>query len=89
MGAASIRLALSCALSNLLAFFAGLASAFYGLTFVREILLLFSRQEMPDGSWLGLLVGLLAFSLSLGLLAIVLLRRGWRPYLRHAVAPAE
>jgi hypothetical protein len=87
--AASIRLALRGALSKLLAFVAGLGSAFSGMTFAREVLLVLSRHDTPDGTELGLLIGLLAFSLSLWMLAAALLRRSWRSYFRHAIAPAE
>lgn len=89
MRAASFRLALSCALSKLLAFFSGLGSAFCGLMFVQGVLLLLSSRYTPDGSRIVLLTGLLVFSLCLGVLATTLLRRSLRPYLQHAVAPAE
>jgi hypothetical protein len=88
MRAAAIRLALSCAAFKLLAFFAGLGSTFCSLLLIRRILLILSMQDMPHDSLLGL-VGSLAFSLSLGLIAVVFLRRSFRPHLRHSVAPAE
>jgi hypothetical protein len=61
--------------SKLLASLAGLGSAFFGALFIREFLLLLTKHETPHGNRLGLSIGMLAFSLSLGAVAKALLRR--------------
>ncbi|MGH1575187.1 hypothetical protein ACRAWG_36745 [Methylobacterium sp. P31] len=58
-----------------MAFLAGLGSAACGFLFVREVLWILSRQATPGESRLGLAIALLGFSVSLGVVAILLLRR--------------
>jgi hypothetical protein len=58
-----------------LAFLAGLGSATCGLLFVREVLWALSRQAAMGEDRLGPMIALLSFSVSFGIVAILLLRR--------------
>jgi hypothetical protein len=59
-----------------LAFLAGLGSAACGLLCIRQILLFLSERGVPQDNRVGLIVALLGFSLSLGIVAILM--RRWR-----------
>jgi hypothetical protein len=60
---------------KVLAFLAGLGSAACGLLGIQEIVLILSGQVASPSDRLGLTIARLGFSVSLGLVAFLLMRR--------------